>query len=296
MKLEEKLKVSQMNRLHPAATVALYSLILATCVFSNRPEIMATSLVGALLYIYWLLGAKSAVEQLKMSLIIIFMTALINGLFTHNGATVLFYINTNRVTLEAICYGLMLGTLLSSVFAWSKAFAVLLSSDKLIYIFSVFGSKASLVVSMIFRSVPLLQNRYHLARLGQKSLGEGKGWLMQLKDVIKAIDVVIGWSLEAAIDSADSMVSRGYGLKGATTFHLFYWYGKDLIVMASTLILSATVLCMYWQGYGQINFYPEINWAKPDPILIGVCVIMFFSPVVIDLFGGIRWNISKWKI
>lgn len=59
----------------------------------------------------------------------------VNTLFTHNGRTVLFYINGLRITLEAFCYGLAAAAMLSAIVIWFMSFNLVMSADKLIYLF-----------------------------------------------------------------------------------------------------------------------------------------------------------------
>ena len=47
--------------------------------------------------------------------VIILLMCLINGFFTHDGDTVLFYINSNRITSEGFLFGFWAGVLLAAI-------------------------------------------------------------------------------------------------------------------------------------------------------------------------------------
>ena len=48
------------------------------------------------------------------------------------------------------------------------------------------------------------------------------------KNLLKIFSAMISWALENAIDTADSMKARGYGLPGRTAFSIFIFDKRDL--------------------------------------------------------------------
>ena len=80
-----------------------------------------------------------------------------------------------------------------------------------------------LTLSMIFRFIPLLKARFREISMGQRCMGRHVtgGFMAKLRQVTKEVSILISWSLEAAIETSDSMEARGYGLPGRTSFHLF---------------------------------------------------------------------------
>ena len=71
----------------------------------------------------------------EYTLVITVSAALVNGFFTHNGATVLFYLGPNRITKEAFCYGAVMALMIAAVIFWFGSFGVLMTADKMIYLF-----------------------------------------------------------------------------------------------------------------------------------------------------------------
>ena len=75
----------------------------------------------------------------------------------------------------------------------------------------------SLVLSMTLRFVPKFTAQMKKVRQSQKCIGRDVsdgGLISRIKHGIKIISIMITWSLENAIETADSMKSRGHGLKG----------------------------------------------------------------------------------
>lgn len=97
----------------------------------------------------------------------------------------------------------------------------MITPDKFLYLFGRVLPVLSLLLSMSFRFIPLLKNRYREISMGQRCMGRQGGGLIQRGRLLaKKVSILISWSLEAAIETSDSMESRGYGLKGRTLLSL----------------------------------------------------------------------------
>ena len=278
------------GRFHPMVTTIYYLLIIGLTMFSNRPEILMISMVGAFVYQFLLKGKDKQKSALIMGAVILLVTTVVNGFFTHNGQTVLFYIGPNRITLEAILFGLTMSMMIVAVIWWFASFNVIMSSDKLIYIFGKMAPVLGLVISMIFRFIPLLRSRYAEISAGQKCMrrDEEKGFVNRGRILMKEVSILIAWSLEASIESADSMTARGYGLKGRTSFHLFKWTAEDIVAVIVIGSLGVVGIIGYALGYGHMEFYPAIA-GKPvnvwDVIVLADIAILSVLPLGIDLIG-----------
>ena len=263
--------------------------------FSMSPAFLVVTLAFSWIYSLMLSGRKAVKTNLLFTVPVIIIMALINTLFNHNGATVLFYLAGNRITMEAFISGVIGALLLSSVIIWFSCFNVIMSSDKLIYIFGKAAPVLGLTLSMIFRFIPLLKSRFKEINLGQRCMGrhaEG-GRMAKLRQATKEVSILISWSLEAAIETSDSMEARGYGLPGRTSFHLFRMKPSDWKALAVLMVtgLIGTAGCI--MGRTSIIFYPEIVPAQWDAVLVVVfaayCVLLSV-PIIIDIAGERKWQ------
>ena len=287
--------LSTFGEFHPLVTTTYYVLAIGLTMFSNRPDVLIISTLVAAIYQFVIKGAKSMKTTGIMAVSVLVFTTLINGLFTHNGETVLFYIDTNRVTLEAILYGATMSLMIIGVITWFASFNEIMTSDKLIYIFGKMAPVLGLVISMIFRFIPLLKRRYEDISVGQDCMGrkDVSGFVNKSKLATKKVSILIAWSLESSIESADSMSARGYGLKGRTSFHLFKWEKKDVLAMIYFGITGAIAITLFAFGYGKMLFYPKIDLSFGGWQSVALCidlVLLFAAPIVIDLFGEYRWR------
>ena len=46
-------------------------------------------------------------------------------------------------------------------------------------------------------------------------------WFKKIRYALNMVSILVTWALENAIETADSMKSRGYGLRGRTAFSIY---------------------------------------------------------------------------
>ena len=266
--------------------------------FSTDPYFVLVTLIFAWAYSFMLKGKKSLRQNFLLTIPILIIMTAVNTIFVHNGATILFYISDLRITLEALLFGLVSAMILSSVIIWFSCFSVIMTSDKLIYIFGKARPVMGLTLSMVFRFIPLLRERFNEIRLGQKAMGreEEQHFFGKVRQFVKELSILISWSLESSIETADSMEARGYGLKGRTSFHLFRLMDRDKLMMAIFIACGAVLLAALIMGLTDIYYYPMIVLDKWSPIKVISFIVyasMLVIPVVMDLDIKKKWQLSK---
>ena len=216
---------------HPAVAMLYFVLVIGMTMFLNHPVCLGISLVGALAYSIYLKGKKAVRFNLAYMLPLLVITALINPAFSHQGVTILAYLPSgNPLTLESILYGICAAFLLITVIAWFSCFNAVMTSDKFVYLFGRIIPALSLVLSMSLRFVPRFTAQIKVISNAQKCVGRdvGSGGLIKrAKQGIKILSILVTWALENAIDTADSMKDRGYGLPGRTAFSIYRFDRRD---------------------------------------------------------------------
>ena len=286
---------------HPAVNLIFFLFTIGITMFSMSPVFLSATLVFSWLYSILLNGKKAIKSNLLFTLPIVVIMAVINTLFTHNGATVLFYVNNSRITLEALLYGLAAAVLLSSIIVWFSCFNVVMTSDKLIFIFGKAAPVLGLTLSMIFRFIPLLKARFREISMGQRCMGRhvAGGFLAKLRQVTKEVSILISWSLEAAIETSDSMEARGYGLQGRTSFHLFKMTPTDKALLTGISISGLIAASGCILGKTSIYYYPKVvlgQWDVLTVITFAAYVLMLAVPLITDIFGEIKWQQYRLEI
>ena len=283
-------------RCHPLLNFVYFAAIVGVTMFSNHPAFLAVSFVMSWIYSILLRGTKAVRFNCLILLPMIVITVLLNTLNVHNGVTVLFYLNHNRITLEAIVYGCVTAIMLSSVMIRFSCFSTIVTADKFIYLFGRVAPVIALTLSMILRFIPLLQNRFREVSSAQRCMGrggKGRGLVTRIRQFGKEVSILIAWSLEASIESADSMEARGYGLHGRTSFHLFRLAGAERWILLLMLLLGG--VCVAACAFGQTNiYYYPLILLPPISLVQGLCLLAFsvlmLSAVTMDIRGMRQWN------
>ncbi|MDD4124790.1 MAG: energy-coupling factor transporter transmembrane component T [Eubacteriales bacterium] len=286
--------------LNPITIFIYFFAVIFVAMFCMNPVILAVSLAGAVCLFMLRNGAKQKRSHAFFFLMFIVM-ALINPLFYHNGVTVLFVMNDNPVTLEALLYGIAASAMIIAVLYWFRSFSQLMTSDRLLYIFGSVSPKTALIISMSLRFVPLFGTQAKRIDQAQKALGLYKedNAVDAIRGKGRVFSVMTTWALENGIVTADSMTARGYGT-GKRTFYSLYRFSRfDAVLIASSLALFA--LTMTAAAYGTLDFvfYPAISPPKLTPFAfiayLSYCVLVFI-PVIIEAEERLKWKYLLSKI
>ena len=283
-------------RSHPLLNFAYFVFVIGVTMFSNHPLFLGLSFVLAWIYSLVLRGKKALRLNFFILLPTIILMTLLNSLNVHNGVTVLFYLNGNRVTLEAIVYGFVSAVMLSSVIIWFTCFSTIITADKFIYLFGRVAPAIALTLSMIMRYIPLLQKRFREVSAGQRCMGrgiKGRGLIARLRQFGKELSILIAWSLEASIESADSMEARGYGLRRRTSFHLFRLGGQEKLLLLVLAALGGIAAAACAMGETTIYYYPTIllpGISLMQAVSLPAFGALMLLPIVLDLREARKWN------
>ena len=283
---------------NPVAVAAYYLCAAGVCMFCMDPVILILSAVGALVS----LGVTGTLRQWRVHLYTLLLfagMALINPFISHNGVTVLFVMNHNPVTLEALIYGAAAGGMIVTVMYWFRAFTAVMTSDKLLYIFGSLSPKLALMLSMALRYVPLFTQQVHKVQSSQKALGLYKedNLVDRMRGGVRVFSVMVTWTLENGIITADSMTARGYGTGKRSRFSIFRWTREDVLLLLATLLLTAGAL---W-GVADRNvvYYPAFTApAATSRAMAGFIAygLLTWLPAIITGKEAIKWHCLRSRI
>ena len=282
---------------HPTVNLLYFTLVIAFSMLLTHPVAQTVALVCAITYAVSVEGKKSLGFLLKFCLPMVLLTAFINPAFSHEGVTILYYFsNGNPLTLESILYGIGAGIMLVTVLLWFSAFSRVMTSDKFIYLFGKVIPALSLVLSMSLRFVPKFKKQTEVVVEAQRCIGRdistGSLW-QRFKTAVVIFSIMITWALENAIETADSMKSRGYGLKGRTAFSIYRMDDRDKYALIwlgfCGLFLTAGVML---SAFG-FRYFPSIRYAALDMTTIPFYTVYFglcITPVVLNFTEERKWK------
>jgi len=288
---------------HPLVNFLYFALVIGFSMGLNHPLSQAVSLFCACCYAVQTQGRQAAAFCLKWCLPVMLLTAFMNPAFSHEGITTLWYFPTgNPLTLESILYGLSAGVMIATVMLWFLNFNRVITSDKFIYLFGRLIPAMSLVLSMTLRFVPKFKSQMDLVVDAQKSINRDisqGSMLHRLKIAVTVLSIMITWALENAIETADSMKSRGYGLPGRTAFSIFRFDGRDLKALLFLLATGGYVIFGALTGGIEYRYFPSMQGIGLTPFSLSlfICYLaLCLSPVIIDLWEDRKWQSLQSKI
>lgn len=282
---------------HPAVNFLYFALVLLFTMFFMHPVCMGISLICAIVYSIYLKGKKAIGFNLKYMLPLLLITALINPVFNHEGGTILTYLkNGNPLTLESIAYGIAAATMLITVICWFSCYNAVMTSDKFVYLFGRVIPAMSLILSMTLRFVPRFKEQIKIVSNAQKCIGRdvSNGSVLQrARHGIKILSIMITWALENAIDTADSMKSRGYGLPGRTAFSIYRFERRDKNIMLIIALCGGYIIIGVLQGGFYYRYFPTMKGAAFEPYTVSLylCYLaLCVLPVIINVREDIKWK------
>ena len=257
---------------HPIINFVYFVFVIGCSMFLRHPVFLGISCVSGFIYYIYLKGKKAFKTALWLMIPVFLISALVNPLFNHEGVTLLFYFRTgNPLTLESIVYGMASGVMLVSVLNWFSCYQVIMTSDKFI-------SDA------------------------QKCIGRdvtNGNTLTKAKHGMKILSIMTTWALENSVETADSMKSRGYGLRGRTNFSIYRFDTRDkwifsVIAAADLIVLGGIVTKKVYFLYFPMMEGNPLNWETLLIYVIygGMCML----PMVINIVEDIKWHYLKSEI
>ena len=294
--------MNEFAKYHPLINFIYFTAVIVFSMIFVHPICLVTSLLCSVMYSI-ILNGKKALKFIAMLLPLMLISALINPAFNHEGVTVIAYLPSgNPLTLESILYGIAAASMVATVICWFSCFNKIMTSDKFIYLFGRIIPSLSLILSMTFRFVPKFKEQVQEVSNAQKSMGrdtsEGSVFA-RVKNSIRILSAVITWSLENAIDTSDSMKSRGYGLTGRTAYSNYVFDKRDV----TALIYLAVTITYFLIGtlLGKINYryFPSMRGTDMSfystSIFISYIMICIM-PIVIEIWEELKWRKLKSKI
>lgn len=286
---------------HPLINFLFFALVLGGTMIFLHPVSLCISLAGALGYNIYLKGWKKG--SLFYLLPMVLMAAILNPAFNHEGATILTYLPSgNPLTLESIAYGIAAGGMLAAVILWFSCYTEVMTSDKFVYLFGRIIPALSLLLSMTLRFVPKYKAQFQMVREAQKCVGRdisNGSILSRMKHTVTIFSIMVTWALENAIETADSMKSRGYGLPGRTAFSLYRFENRDKLALLWLLFCGFYMGCGAFLGGLKWRYFPTIqgaglNWQTVSLQL--VYLALCYTPVALDRREDWKWKQLQYEI
>ena len=289
--------MNEFKTYHPIVNFIYFVFVIGfSCIFMH-PVCLVISLLSGFTYSIMLKGNKAVKTNLIYMIPILLFAALINPAFNHEGITIIRYLpNGNPLTLESIAYGLAAATMIVSVICWFSCYTEVMTSDKFIYLFGRIIPSLSLILSMTLRFVPRFSAQLKTVANAQRCMGRdvsNGSMLERAKHGLSILSIMTTWALENAIETADSMKSRGYGHPGRTAFSIFTFDKRDKKALLCIMVFGIYTFVGNLMGGMYFRYFPSMkaNYFGVFGLSVFIAYLtLCICPIIIEI-----WEVRKWK-
>lgn len=228
---------------------------------------------------------------------IVVLIVIMNPIFNERGRHVLLVIWEHRITLEALVYGGMSALSIISVMAIFISYNYIMTPNKLLFLFSKFLPQFAILLMLTLRFIPLMKRRLEEITLIQKSKGidvtHGK-WRTRARNAMLYVQALLVYSLEEAIQTADSMKARGYGIGRRSTYEFFRFRRKDTVALFILITIFVGLAAGRFYGYGVLTIYPVMEAWQLSTIEVTLLIFygLFLSfPLLVEAGEMLKWRL-----
>lgn len=283
---------------YPAWVIFIYYIgVIAFLILFIHPFFLLISFSIGLLYSALLNGMKKLLMQIAIALPTVVFLAVITPFLNNRGLTPILYVNSRAIMLESVLYGASTGIMIISVIIWFNCFHKTLGNDKFLYLFGKKFPVTALTVTMIFRFIPYFNSKLSEIISTQRILGisttDGK-LSDRLRNGGHILLALISISLEGSIETADSMMARGFGISKKKSGQRGYYSPKSVILLVMIIIFLIIFFAVYIRGTFSFYYFPRLKGIE-----VGIKEITLFSlyglyliiPIIIMIADGVYWRI-----
>ncbi len=289
--------------LHPMVQAVFFLSCLSVTTWIMHPVILVISFAAGLVCIAETEGKSGLWSSVRTGAGLSCFAAILNPLFSHGGVTVWGYLpDGNPLTMESLIFGAAAGLLLFATLNWFRLLSKIMTSDKMIYLFGRLFPRFALLLSMVFSFFGKIRQHYQEVRAARQSLLPGMrplSWIVRIRFSAGMLSSLIQWSLENALDTADSMNSRGYGSGKRTFFHLYHLHTEDIVWMLILIAGNGWIWYAFCNEQIAYSYYPAVSMEPASVQALSVFVlfgVLCLLPVVADGKEYWKWRCLRSKI
>jgi len=260
---------SRLHRATPRASVALLGVLVAVA-FAYASPIVLLGVGAAAAAVGLLAGAGRAVRAgLLLSLPLLLVMTLVNGLVYHRGDTVLVRgwdlpaIGTTDVTLESLVAGAAIGLRVVVVILAFAVYSACVDPDRVLRGLRPLAKHSALTAALVNRLVPVTVA--DLGRLREAAALRGPG-AEPVGSAALARRLVAG-SLDRTVDVAATLELRGHSLPTRARLERERSLADRPLLLAAAAI-AGLALAAGLAGAGGFETYPRVRLALDAPTMI----------------------------
>ena len=260
---------------HPVVPAVYVAVTLALTMACMQPVLIGLSLLGALSFSCTVRGVAPTMGMLRWQIPVIILISLVNPLFSASGSTELLRIGTHAVYAESLAYGASMGALFVASVTWFMGAAELLPFDRVMALLGNAAPTVTLMISMAMRLIPrfvrqgkTIDSVQRVARscafasfAGQSPRADRH---LDLRLRLRLSSVLMGWTMEDSLETADAMRARGWGAAARrTTYTRFRFGARDAWALVLIAAFALVAMLLGYVATTQFAFYPTMPALVP---------------------------------
>lgn len=260
---------------HPVVPAVYVAVTLALTMACMQPVLIGLSLLGALSFSCAVRGVAPTMGMLRWQIPVIILISLINPLFSASGSTELLRIGTHAVYAESLAYGASMGALFVASVTWFMGAAELLPFDRVMALLGNAAPTVTLMISMAMRLIPRFVRQGKtidsvqrvarscaLASFAGQAPRADRHFDLRLR--LRLSSVLMGWTMEDSLETADAMRARGWGAAARrTTYTRFRFGARDAWVLVFIAAFALVAMLLGYVATTQFAFYPTMPALVP---------------------------------
>ncbi len=281
---------------HPVINLIYFAGAIASAVMFDHPVFVVIAYVSAFMYSVKLRGVRGLALDLCL-IPLVFGYTWLYSYYNHFGVTPLREnLIGNQITLEAVAYGLQISVSAAAVIMLVSCLFVIFSADKVVYLFGRISPKLSLFLSIILRCLPRLAKQAGRVDDAQAGIGKGRrqgALCKRAANCVRTVSVLVTWFMESIVESAQSMKSRGYSLKGRTAFSIYRFDNRDRSYVVFTFLCITLTLMAVMLDQTHIYYDPQLIMNRITPVsyvFYTAYACFMLSPMLLQLYGERRFS------
>ena len=260
---------------HPVVPAVYVAVTLVLTMACMQPVLIGLSLLGALSFSCTVRGVAPTMGMLRWQIPVIILISLVNPLFSASGSTELLRIGAHAVYAESLAYGASMGALFVASVTWFMGAAELLPFDRVMALLGNAAPTVTLMISMAMRLIPrfvrqgkTIDSVQRVARscafasfAGQSPRADRH---LDLRLRLRLSSVLMGWTMEDSLETADAMRARGWGAAARrTTYTRFRFGARDAWALVLIAAFALVAMLLGYVATTQFAFYPTMPALVP---------------------------------
>jgi energy-coupling factor transport system permease protein len=287
---------NRFSQFHPFVTFIYYVGALSLVMLFLHPIYLLVALVVIFAIHFHQDRGRSLQRWLFFMITSGLLILLLNPLFNQRGRHILFELFNHRFTLEAVTYAGMTALSIIAVIALFVSYNEVMTPNKLLFLFSKILPQFAILLMLTLRFIPLMRRRLEEISAIQMSKGltvrQGK-WRERIKSSLLYVQVLLTFSLEEAIQTADSMMARGYGKGQRSTYEYFQFSKTDVTALIYLFFFLGITMYGRFTEFGLLTIYPIMESMKLeflDALFLVFYLLYLTFPLFVDIGGRLRWR------